>query len=456
MQNPAFDKIQTNFQDLKPGDWFLPMTLKGQDQHSLIPLALEKGICGLTIEEGSFHFPTESHPLNCENFNIPHLRVPNLREYLFSLACQKSEKLNFKSVAIAGSNGKTSVKELLGHILKGENPESTHVSPANQNTKIALATQILRMPTSVTTAVFEVGARRTHDFVIPLGFLKPSIATLLNIGTAHVGEFGSQENLVKEKLSILNASEAQFLIVPSDNHLIYQTATQIVEKNKDDHSKHLITFGYESKSDVQILDEKQNFIKLKVFHKEVEINLRFQSPARALNLAAVVALAHALGISWKQIQAGLQTFTGVSRRYEVQTWNGTTLIDDAFNSSPESLKQGLLLLSKTSADKNVLLVLGSMLELGETTQQEHKKVASQIFNLFHPEDTTVVSVGTEAYDIHSELQRLNHNSNPPFQSLHFPDALTAKSSIIQMSHQFDILYFKGSKAVQLQEIFKES
>ena len=191
MVNPPFEIIQTDVSKVQAGDWFLPMTIKEVNQHSLIAEALQKGAIGFTYQENE----------NIGSFKVPHFSVPDLRKYLFNLATQRRPILTTEIAVITGSNGKTSVKEILGAILKVSHPKTNFISPANLNTKIALANQILRLPANCAVAGFGMGARRIGDFAVPLSYLQPSVVALLNIGTAHVGEFGSKENLAKEKIS---------------------------------------------------------------------------------------------------------------------------------------------------------------------------------------------------------------------------------------------------------------
>lgn len=459
MQEPAYELIQTNYEHLKPGDWFLPMTIKNQNQHSLIPGALDKGISGLTVEE---NLPTAIMAQIKDK--IPCLCVPNLRDYLFSMAEKKRQGLDLQSVVIAGSMGKTTVKELVGHILQHSLAEPYHLSPENQNTKISLATQILRLPKGTQTAVFEVGARKPNDFKIPLHILKPSVVALLNIGTAHLGEFGSKENLRKEKLSVLTAKAAHCLVVPADDELILKKALEIQSLQDESTSskpnpslickKKLITFGYGQGSDVQIVAEFPNKTLLNIQGRETHfIHELYSAPAGSLNIAAAVAIARALDIPINKIQESIKSFQGVSRRFQNFLWRGRPAIDDAFNSSPESLAEGLKFIAKLACNKDTLLVLGSMLELGSASIDEHKKAAQLIIRLFDSSKLQLITVGDEAKIIHDEVQKL---LNGQIQALHFTTAQQARSGLENLPLNVDLVYFKGSKSTQLQTLFAKT
>lgn len=432
--------IQTDFKRLEPGDWFFPMTLKGVNQHSLLSEAVEKGISGFAFENGQAIPPTDR----------PMVQVSNLREFLFSLAEKKRACLPTTIAVITGSNGKTSVKELIGAILRASSKFSLHVSPENQNTNTALATQILRLPVDTNLAVFEMGANKVGDFAQPLQFLKPNIVALLNIGTAHVGEFGSPESLFQEKISALSSDTAQTLVVASDNALILKKALQT--------RKRVISFGYvqsasQSLCHVQIQNESEHSVELSINGQVSTFECGFQSPARALNVAAAVALGFAFDIPLQQIQKAICEFSGVSRRFQVSQWDGMQAIDDAFNASPESLKAGLELLEKLFSNQRILLVLGSMLELGSASPAKHREAAHLIWNLFgnsiQSRRLSLITVGDEAQIIAEEARELGFSSD---QVISFANSQEAKPQILAMKNQFEVVYLKGSKSIGLQEI----
>ncbi|QDK38009.1 UDP-N-acetylmuramoyl-tripeptide--D-alanyl-D-alanine ligase [Bdellovibrio sp. NC01] len=431
MMNPPFAIIQTDVSKIQAGDWFLPMTIKEVNQHSLIAEAVKKGAIGFTYQENE----------KIASFDVPHFSVPDLRKYLFNLAIQHRPSLQAQVAVITGSNGKTSVKELLGAILQASHPQTSFISPANLNTKIALANQILRLPNTCAIAGFEMGARRVGDFAIPLSYLQPSVVALLNIGTAHVGEFGSKEKLAQEKMSGLDAASARTLIVPYEDAMILEKARST--------GKRVITFGYVTESEIQILPSRSaSEVILKIAGQVRTLHCPFSASAKELNVAAAVGIAVALDIPVAKIHEGLASFKGVARRFQAFDWNGTYAIDDAFNASPESMLLGLQEFAKLAQGKRTLLVLGSMLELGLSCEEEHIKIGREITSLFHGSPVRVATVGTEAQAI---VQGLNSS----FQTFKFADAQEARSTLKEMQSHFDMAFFKGSKSIQLHKIFQE-
>lgn len=377
-----------------------------------------------------------------ENINSGDLLKPaaDLRTFMFEAARRRRSTLPVKVAAMTGSAGKTTVKEILGHLLEG-----AFVSPANQNTKLALALQILRLPLGQDTAVFEVGARRVGDFQIPLSYLQPDVVTLLNIGSAHVGEFGSLENLVREKLSPLEFASVKTLVVPVEDGRILKHARE--------QGKALLTFGSGPTADVELIRESTEGVYLKVRKESVFVECPFRGPQKGLNIAAAIATAVAMGFPVNDLARRLGGFRGVERRFQAFNWQGRLAIDDAFNASPESMREGLRHLLSQTQNMKLLLVLGSMLELGPSSEMEHRKIGNYIGALFSEAikagHLTLVTIGSEGAFISAG----DATALPADRIHHFASSQEAKTTVESLVKQADVVYFKASKGIQLNKIF---
>lgn len=428
-------------------------------------------------------------------------QYPKLQSQVFSLAQAHREKLPVQPIVIAGSNGKTSVKEIVGEIFRNwmnDSPSPVVVSPENQNTKTALALQILNLNEKASYAVFEVGARKPGDLQMAYGFLAPQVAVLLNIGQAHLGEFGSNENLVHEKLSALDGESLKCLVYLYDDPRIKKTVTSILHsreslQERPEKELKVFSFGTHSGSDVQIIEQKivsceshgaessasttLNKVKTDSVEAESHIEITFRvrgedfvlktpviAPQLALNFAAAWATALAFDIPTSIIVNTLQAFKGVSRRFERYRITGREVIDDAFNSSPESLTVGLemfrALLNSTGEDRTqkVLLVLGSMLELGNSTEVLHQEMGQTVCRLFGDlivsASAHVVFVGPETQAAAEICRRFlsakeveNMNLISHFDSLH-----SAETVCRELFELVDLVYLKGSKSLQIQKL----
>ncbi|MGE0527562.1 MAG: Mur ligase family protein [Bdellovibrionales bacterium] len=444
--NLEFERIQTDFNALGAGDWFFPVILKGVDQHRLLPQALAKDIRGFAYEAGK----------TAPDFG-EQIKVQDLREFLFGLAVLKRASFRGQVTVIAGSAGKSTVKEMVRTILlrwRANHNGTIHVSPDNQNTKIALATQMLRLGSECSIAAFELGARRPYDFVVPLGFLQPSIVALLNVGTAHLGEFGSKENLEEEKLSVLRAPTARTAVVYADDSRILRAARKA--------GKTLWTFGSSgppigSHTHVQLCRETGRQVVFKINGgPELSVMCSSAAPKLGLNACAAFAISLSMGVPPTIASEAMPTFQGVARRFQWFKWQDVDAVDDAFNASPESMRCGLKHLCETNLaeKKRILLVLGSMLELGPAEKYEHERVADLILELFseriHRGDLGVATIGEAARHIAMKLVNLGF----PLSLIQmYSEAEEARAPLAKWKSEFDLVYFKGSRGSNLSHIF---
>lgn len=368
----------------------------------------------------------------------------DLRQFTYEAARLRRKDINIPVAVVTGSAGKTSVKELTGAILKAMCGDRCFISPANKNTKIALASQILTLPQQTQVAVFEMGARRRHDFEIPLSYLQPSIVALLNLGTAHIGEFGSLENLQTEKLSVLKCSSAKVLVVSGDDELITETGLRAEIK--------MIRFGRSAQCEVRLLDESLDNVLLQIDGRIYRFACSWQSSEKGINIAAAVAISKAFGAGMEAVEFALRNFQGVPRRFELIQKDGISFIDDAFNASPESMVKGLQKVRQLYPDKKTLLILGSMLELGPNCESSHREVAGIIRQLFGNQlecgSLDIITIGKEAKVIMDQLR----DTGTIGDGLCFENVDDAKAYVLKKVKEFEIVYLKGAKAVQLQKL----
>lgn len=408
MIRQAVETIQTVVEKINPGDWFFAMTIKGEDGHLKIARAIERGATCITTEVGREAQVAAQIPNG-----FAHEVVHDLREALFARAAEKRAGLRAQFAVVAGSNGKTTVKEMIVSVLKASHTESGKsfgFNPENQNTKIGLATALLRLPADAEYAVFEVGARHVGDFATPLAMLQPDVVALLNVGTAHLGEFGSLENLRSEKLSILAAPSAKTLIVPANDESICNFARR--------REKKVVTF----------MADHSPFV--------------YQAPASDLNFGAARAICESLGLPDDAIERGLANFRGVPRRFQEIQIRKSRLIDDAFNASPESSRAGLEKVAHKFPDQKILLVLGSMLELGAESKKAHQEIGALL--LSHPilRKASVITVGDAAKAI---------DPGAP----NFATADLARDDIQNSIDSYDVIYFKASRSIGFEKLIQE-
>jgi UDP-N-acetylmuramoyl-tripeptide--D-alanyl-D-alanine ligase len=360
--------VSTDTRTLKPGDLFVALVGPNFDGHHFIDQAKAKGAACALVMHGRTETARE----------ITTLSVPDTKLALGMLAKWWREKLNPTVIAITGSNGKTSTKEMLAAIL-GEKFGSQHVLATfgNLNNDIGVPLTLLRLNHEHQFAVIELGMNHTGEIRTLINFAKPDVAIITNIGTAHIGELGSREAIAEAKTEI-------FENLPSDGMAFINEDDAYSEFcKKRATSGSIVTFG--TSIDAQYRGLLTEFAsKRQVDFQSPEgrfsFNLKSDATHFAKNAIAASAIAVHLGVDAQSIQNALENFEGVKGRFKISILaNGVRLIDDSYNANPDSMVAALEGLA--SYDGKKIAVLGDMGELGEFATIAHKSLGSTIRDL---------------------------------------------------------------------------
>ena len=360
--------VSTDTRTLKPGDLFVALVGPNFDGHHFIDQAKAKGAACALVMHGRTETARE----------ITTLSVPDTKLALGMLAKWWREKLNPTVIAITGSNGKTSTKEMLAAIL-GEKFGSQHVLATfgNLNNDIGVPLTLLRLNHEHQFAVIELGMNHTGEIRTLINFAKPDVAIITNIGTAHIGELGSREAIAEAKTEI-------FENLPSDGMAFINEDDAYSEFcKKRATSGSIVTFG--TSIDAQYRGLLTEFAsKRQVDFQSPEgrfsFNLKSDATHFAKNAIAASAIAVHLGVDAQSIQNALENFEGVKGRFKISILaNGVRLIDDSYNANPDSMVVALEGLA--SYDGKKIAVLGDMGELGEFATIAHKSLGSTIRDL---------------------------------------------------------------------------
>jgi UDP-N-acetylmuramoyl-tripeptide--D-alanyl-D-alanine ligase len=360
--------VSTDTRTLKPGDLFVALEGPNFDGHHFIDQAKAKGAACALVMHGRTETARE----------ITTLSVPDTKLALGMLAKWWREKLNPTVIAITGSNGKTSTKEMLAAIL-GEKFGSQHVLATfgNLNNDIGVPLTLLRLNHEHQFAVIELGMNHTGEIRTLINFAKPDVAIITNIGTAHIGELGSREAIAEAKTEI-------FENLPSDGMAFINEDDAYSEFcKKRATSGSIVTFG--TSIDAQYRGLLTEFAsKRQVDFQSPEgrfsFNLKSDATHFAKNAIAASAIAVHLGVDAQSIQNALENFEGVKGRFKISILaNGVRLIDDSYNANPDSMVAALEGLA--SYDGKKIAVLGDMGELGEFATIAHKSLGSTIRDL---------------------------------------------------------------------------
>ena len=348
--------IVIDSRQVEPGSLFVALKGERFDGHDYMAVAEKLGAIGVLCEK------------NDVKLSIPQLIVPSSLAAMTHLATYYRQKMNCPVIAVTGSNGKTSVKEMIYSIL----PKPAHATPGNLNNHIGVPLAILQMKPEHRYAVFELGANHLGEIAHTAAMVKPLVTLINNIGPAHIAEFGSIDNVARAKGEIHQG------LMPNGTAVI----------NDDDEYAHVwdglligkktLRFSIEKPSDVYakaiILDAdgRASFV-LVLPTGEAKVHLQVPGLHVVRNALAAAACCYAVGISLPDIVLGLTSFHGVSGRMTfLQGKNHALIIDDTYNANLRSVLAAVDVLSKREGQR--ILVLGDLGELGDFTQSHHEEI----------------------------------------------------------------------------------
>lgn len=354
-------RISTDTRTIQKGDFYLPLKGASFDGEKFIDQALEKGAVGaFCTEEGGT------------------LQVNNTLEAYLQLANYRRKKLNFTVVAITGSSGKTTTKELAASTLASK--FKTFKTPLNHNNEIGFCQTIFETPDDTEVLVLEMGMRGLGEIELLSKYAEPDITIISNVGTAHIGRLGSRENIAKAKCEIVK----------------YQRGKTFIAHN-DELIKNTIEFGGEkifySINDVKILEKGVNYSKFEYQNSIYELNVG--GDYNIENALSAINCGLKLGLTADEIRLGLKTYKPIEKRWEAVNVGGYEIINDSYNANPESMRAFVDTIFELYTD--YAIVLGDMGELGEDEVKYHRELGEYIFAK-NP-DAKVLTVGVLSKNI---------------------------------------------------------
>lgn len=366
-------KISTDTRTLQPGDFYLPLKGSSFDGEKFIDLAIEKGAIGVFCSR------------DYANSNVTVLKVKNTLGAYLELANFRRNKINPKVVAITGSSGKTTTKELVASVLSVK--YRTFKTPLNHNNEIGFCQTIFEMPDDTEILVLEMGMRGLGEIELLSKYSEPDITIISNVGTAHIGRLGSKENIAKAKCEIVKYQRGNTLIAHNDE-LIKKTVDFIGEKI------------FYSINDVKIMEKSENYSRFEYNNYEYELfvggNYNIENALSAINTGLK------LGMTQTQIAEGLKQYYPIEKRWESVKIKNLEFINDSYNANPDSMR--VFIDTILELYKDYVIILGDMGELGENEILYHKELGSYINqhkNL--NSEALVLSVGVLAKNITDEI-----------------------------------------------------
>jgi UDP-N-acetylmuramoyl-tripeptide--D-alanyl-D-alanine ligase len=412
--------ITTDSRSLSPGQVFLALRGDKFDGHDFAPIAAGRGAIACVVEH-----PVPFDPAAA----IPQLQVPDSLAAYQKIAHWWRDQFTIPLIAITGSAGKTTTKELIAAVLGTQG--KVHKTEANYNNEIGVPKTLLDLGAEHDFAVIEMAMRARGEIALLSQIARPTIAVITNVGTAHIGRLGSEQAIAEAKCELLaEMPDSSLAILNHDNPRLLETAAKVWQGET-------ITYGLEGGD---IRGELVDYQTLRL--EGLDFPLPLPGQHNALNYLAALAVAKALGIDWTPLTGGLSVNLPGGRCRRCDLPQDIVILDETYNAGLESTLAALRLLVETPGKRHVA-VLGAMKELGEHSPRFHRQVGEavkalgidQLFVLVDDSEAEAIAAGASGVPTAGAATR--------------EDLLQQLIVAVQSG---DRLLFKASNSVQLNRV----
>ncbi|MCL6447685.1 MAG: UDP-N-acetylmuramoyl-tripeptide--D-alanyl-D-alanine ligase [Armatimonadetes bacterium] len=423
--------VSTDTRTLAPGQLFFALRGERVDAHDFLPRAAAAGAAGLVAARAVAGLPEE----------IPVLLVDDPLQALQKLAAYNREKYSLPVVAVTGSSGKTTTKDMIAAVLA--TAMSTLKTPGNLNNEIGLPLTLLELSDHHQAAVVEMAMRGPGEIDYLCRIARPTAAVITNIGEAHFERLGSVESIARAKGELLDhIGPAGFAVLPAESPYIREQAARCRGK--------VFYFGVGAQADIRAVNIRSEG---RATRFDVEINgarypVRLPLPGQhnVLNALAAVGVGRALGLSFAQIGRGLEQVSLSGMRVEITDREGITVINDAYNANPSSMRAALDVLARVAGPRRKIAVLGDMLELGALAAAGHHQVGEAV-------KTSGVDYLVTVGELAREIAAAAREKGFPAENIRQTAAAEEAAAVLKnLLAPGDVMLVKGSRGMQMEKI----
>ena len=405
-------------------DLYVPIIGERLNGHQFIENAIDNGACFVLTEED----------VNLSK-KIGVIKVESTVKALQAIAKDCREQQNLEVIAVTGSSGKTTTKDIIASVLSQK--YKTMKTQGNLNNYLGIPLTLLQLDGSQNAAVVEMSMDHLGDIRENIHNVRPHFAVITNIGTAHLEFLKTRENILKAKMEI-------FETLQIDDYAIINGDDPYLQKITDKPYQ-IVKIGIDSDN----LDMKAEEVISSAEGINFKVNgesYHFNYPGKhnVYNSLAAIYIAKKMGLSHKEIQQGLLEFVPSGNRMKISTINNTTYIDDSYNANPDAMLAALNVLGDLGKGKRKIAILGDMLEMGESGRIAHLNIgenAAQKIDI-------LISVG-ELGKFYAEGATSNMAKENIFVTKDVDEALDVIKKIVQSD---DVVLIKASNGIGLRKI----
>ncbi|MBO5078807.1 MAG: UDP-N-acetylmuramoyl-tripeptide--D-alanyl-D-alanine ligase [Oscillospiraceae bacterium] len=409
---------------LEPGQMFVAL-IAARDGHDFIPGALAKGAAAVLCNHADGDFPA--------------IVVEDTRIALGQIAAGLLEKMGARIIGVTGSVGKSTTKEMIAAVL--ETTYRVSKTPANHNNDLGMPAAILAMDEDAQAVVLEMGMSHFGEIEYLSRMAKPHVGVIINIGTMHIENLGSQEGILQAKLEITKGmDEAGRLLLYGDDAYLWGSRESLPVKAE--------YFGVTNENCAVLaknVTESPEGIRftVKTSAEEFPVYLPLEGRHYVSDALAAVSTGLHLGVTAENIQKGLAAFQTMEGRQEIFTHKDMTIIKDCYNAGPESMAAALNVLGNRPGRK--IAVLGDMLELGSHSAAAHEKVG----RIAAEKADILLCYGKESAAMYKGAVAAG------MDAAHYTDQKEMAARLSRLAKPGDVLLFKGSRGMKMENVLAQ-
>jgi UDP-N-acetylmuramoyl-tripeptide--D-alanyl-D-alanine ligase len=437
--NRDIHRVVIDSRQVEQGCLFVALPGTRVDGHEFIPEAFERGAAAVIASHRQWKKRQENLQSGLQNRSgISVILVEDTLSALQELSKRYLRQFpHLLKIGVTGSNGKTTTKEILGGIIALDSP--TVISQGNLNSEIGLPLSCFQVREHHRISVFELGVNHPGEMDVLADIYRPDMAVITNIGTAHIGLFGSRESIAREKKKIFryfDGTQKAFVFEAEDFHSLLNEGLQGMTIPFGPES----TRGFEGSEDLG-LDGT-------IIHWEgLRIRFPFFGAHNVRNALASISVSVELGISKSKIREGLESARPLFGRSEIIR-GAVTVIQDCYNANPDSFRQVFAFVSALRWQGRKIAVLGAMKELGAQSRGAHREIGREAVDAGFQ---SLFLFGEEMEDAFQSIKARGFNGTVSWMT----DFERLRKEVLPLLRTGDLVVIKGSRAVELERLLPE-